>query len=120
MELRHLRYFIAVAEELNFRRAAERLHLAQPSLSRQVRDLEEEIGEQLLVRDRTHVALTDAGRTLLEHARGVLATAATASHAAREAGRSAREKLKIGNIGVLTASFLPASLATFHQCFPKS
>ncbi|MEP6955299.1 MAG: LysR family transcriptional regulator, partial [Chthoniobacterales bacterium] len=65
MELRHLRYFVAVAEELSFRRAAERLHLAQPSLGRQIRDLEEEIGERLLERDRRRVTLTDAGRVLL-------------------------------------------------------
>ena len=115
MELRHLRYFVAVAEELNFRRAAERLHLSQPSLSRQVRDLEREIGERLFERDRRRVSLTPAGRALLREARGVLAGTAKAIQAARAAGRGT---LRIGSIGVLSASFLPGSLARFREQFP--
>ena len=107
MERRHVRYFVAVAEELYFRRVAERLHLAQPSLGRQVRDLEEEIGERLFERDRKHVALTDAGHVLLGEARGLLAGAAAAIHAAREAARGKRGTLYIGNVGMLSASFLP-------------
>ncbi len=119
MELRHLRYFVAVAEELNFRRAAERLRLAQPSLGRQVRGLEEEIGVRLFERDRKHVALTDAGRVLLGEARTLLAGAAAAMEAAREAGRGKRGTLRIGNVGILSASFLPGSLAAFRKQFPQ-
>ena len=120
MELRHLRYFAAVAQELNFRRAAERLHLAQPSLSRQVRDLEEEIGARLLERDRRQVALTEAGRVLLKEVPRLLAEVAAAIEATREAGRVTRGTLRIGNVGVLSASFLPGSLAAFHQRFPQA
>ncbi len=119
MELRHLRYFVAVAEELSFRRAAHRLHVAQPSLSRQVRDLEEEIGERLLERDRQHVALTEAGRALLSKARELLAGAEEAITAAREVGSQARGALRIGNVGTLVAQFLPGSLAAFRRRFPQ-
>lgn len=120
MELRHLRYFVAVAEELNFHRAADKLHVAQPSLGRQVRDLEEEIGERLFERDRNHVVLTDAGRVLLGAARELLAGAADAIEGAREAGRGTRGALRIGHVGALTAPFLPGSLAAFRQKFPRA
>jgi DNA-binding transcriptional LysR family regulator len=119
MELRHLRYFVAVAEELSFRGAADRLHIAQPSLSRQVRDLESEIGERLLERDPRGVTLTDAGRALLGEARGVLAGAEAAVAAARDAARGQRGELRIGNIGNLSLSFLPGSLANFRAQFPR-
>ena len=72
MELRHLRYFLAVAEDLNFSRAALRLRVAQPALSRQIRDLEFELGVMLFSREGGKVALTDAGRSFLEDARKVV------------------------------------------------
>ena len=102
MELRHLRYFVAVAEELHFRRAAERLHIAQPAVSEQVRRLEQELGVRLF--DRTHrsVALTDAGSALLDEARRVLRQAEVACQAARQAGSRATMRLRIG--------YLPDSL----------
>src|SRR5271154_6133362 len=86
VELRHLRYFVAVAETGSFTTAAEqRLHTAQPSLSRQIRDLEEEVGVDLLIRGARGVELTAAGRAFLEHARATLAQAESAIEAARRA-----------------------------------
>src|SRR3954462_5619775 len=86
MELRHLRYFVAVAEALHFRKAAERLHVAQPAVSEQVRKLEQELGVMLFNRTQRSVALTPAGMALLEEARHVLRHAEIAQQAARNAG----------------------------------
>jgi DNA-binding transcriptional LysR family regulator len=102
MELRHLRYFVAVAEELHFRRAAERLYVAQPAVSEQVRKLEEELGVRLFDRTQRSVSLTVAGTALLGEARRVLRQAELAQLAARNASESAVEQLRIG--------FLPDSL----------
>ena len=119
MELRHLHYFVAVAQELHFRRAAERLHLAQPSLSRQIRDLEEEVGAQLFERDRKQVALTEAGRVLLGEAPRLLAGIAAVVEATRPAGHETQRTLHIGKVGVLSASFLPDTLAAFRKRCPQ-
>jgi DNA-binding transcriptional LysR family regulator len=103
MELRHLRYFVAVAEELHFSRAADRLHVTQPVVSEQIRKLEVELGVRLFDRTR-NVALTDAGAALLTEAYRVLRHAEAARHAARSA--SARPGLRIGYV----ATALPASI----------
>lgn len=89
MELRHLRYFVAVAEELSFRKAVKRQHIAQPPLGKQIRDLEEEIGTPLFDRSRNHVRLTGAGQVFLAGARETLEAAARAIAEARKATRSA-------------------------------
>src|SRR6476619_7077921 len=97
MELRHLRYFIAVAEEGSLTLAAEkRLHTAQPSLSRQIRDLEQEVGVQLLSRSAHGIELTPAGRAFLDHARLALTQAETAAEAARRAAQPARPTFALG------------------------
>jgi DNA-binding transcriptional LysR family regulator len=119
VELRHLRYFLVVADELSFRGAARRLHVAQPSLGRQIRDLEDEIGERLFDRDRRQVSLTDAGRVLLGEAQVVLAAAEHALQAARDAARGVRGVLRIGNIGRLSSSYLARGFATFRELHPR-
>ncbi|MEA2150004.1 MAG: hypothetical protein QOD69_1834 [Solirubrobacteraceae bacterium] len=106
MELRHLRYFVAVGEELHFRRAAERLHVAQPAVSEQVRKLEQELGVKLFDRTQRSVALTPAGTAMLEEARRVLRHAEVAQQAARSAGARAAMRLRIGYL----ADSLPASV----------
>ena len=96
MELRHIRYFIAVAEYLNFHKAAQRLHIAQPPLSRQIRQLEESLGVELFARDKRHVELTKAGHAFLEESRKLMAQAGHAVEAARQAQRGENDIIKIG------------------------
>src|SRR3954451_17118823 len=107
MELRHLRYFVAVAEELHFRRAAERLYVAQPAVSEQVRKLEDELGVRLFDRTHRRVSLTPAGAALLEEARGVLHQAEIAGMAARNAAEARTDRLRIGHLPDL----MPSSVA---------
>jgi DNA-binding transcriptional LysR family regulator len=106
MELRHLRYFVAVAEELHFRRAADRLHVAQPAVSEQVRKLEQELGVRLFDRSQRSVSLTTAGTAMLDEARYVLRQAEVASQAARTADDQAAMRLRIGYL----PDSLPASV----------
>src|SRR3954469_14926587 len=95
MDLRHLRYFVAVAEELHFGRAAERVGIAQPPLTQQIQRLEADLGCRLLVRGRKTV-LTPAGAALLDQARRVLAQADDAAEAARRAARGESGQLRVG------------------------
>jgi DNA-binding transcriptional LysR family regulator len=118
MELRHLRYFVAVAEELNFRRASERLHVAQPALSRQIKDLEFELEVRLFDRDTGGVRLTDAGAAFLVESRLTLAQSQQAILVAREAAKGRRGRLSIGYLAPLLMGFMPAGVKRFEREFP--
>ena len=118
MELRHLRYFVSVAEELHFRRAAEKLHIVQPALSKQISALEKELGVQLLERDRRHVTLTEAGQVFLEEALEVLAQADGAVNRARAVSRGEVGRLNIGFIQPALADLLPRTLRVYRQHYP--
>ncbi len=118
MELRHLKYFVAVAEELNFRKAAERLRISRPALSKQVQDLEYEISARLLNRNTTSVSLTKAGEIFLEDSRKILDGAERAAQRAREAQAGHRGELRIGSVGVIATDFLPKTLQLFHRQYP--
>jgi DNA-binding transcriptional LysR family regulator len=119
MELRHLRYFVAVAEEENVTRAAARLHVSQPGLSRQIRDLEDEIGFLLLERSAKSVHLTQAGRTFLTEARAVLQRADEAVKAARAKSGGAEGEIHVGYAPSLTVEILPRALRKFQTDFPR-
>jgi DNA-binding transcriptional LysR family regulator len=118
MELRHIRYFVAAAEELSLRRAANRLRVSQPALSLQISDLEDELGLKLFERNSRGVELTEAGRAFLLGGRRVLAAAKQAIAQAQEAANGERGRLVIGSIGPLTSSFLPVALARFREQRP--
>jgi DNA-binding transcriptional LysR family regulator len=118
MELRHLRYFIAVAGELNFRRAAEKLNMAQPPLSAQIKDLEEELETRLLERTTRSVRLTHAGRVFLEEARAVLAASIQAGERARQAEHGLSGTLRVGIIAPMANAWLAGILRRFRQRFP--
>jgi DNA-binding transcriptional LysR family regulator len=110
MELRHLRYFVAVAEELHFRRAAERLHVAQPAVSEQIRKLEQELGVRLFDRTQRNVSLTEPGRALLVEARHALRQVDVAAAAARSAHTNACMRLRIGYLPDSVPASLPRAL----------
>jgi LysR family transcriptional regulator, benzoate and cis,cis-muconate-responsive activator of ben and cat genes len=114
MEIRHLRYFVTVAEEQNVTRAATRLHVTQPCLSRQIRDLENEFAFALFERRARAIRLTDAGRVFLVEARAVLKRAAEAVQAARVAAEGRSSKLHVGYADALTARLLPQALRLFQ------
>src|SRR3954468_21650042 len=107
MDLRHLRYFVAVAEERHFGRAAERLHMAQPPLSQQIRRLEAELGAPLLHRTTRSVELAPAGEVLLVRAREILAAVDGATEDARRAARGEFGRLAVGFTGSATYALLP-------------
>ena len=119
MELRHLRYFVAVAEELNFTRAAEKLRLAQPSLTRQVHNLENELGVRLLDRTRNQVSLTEEGRRFLVDARRLVALSLESVKAVQRFSRGESSQLNLGYLFKFNFDLLPATLITFYQKCPE-
>jgi LysR family transcriptional regulator, benzoate and cis,cis-muconate-responsive activator of ben and cat genes len=119
MELRHLRYFIAAAETENVSRAALKLHVSQPALSRQVRDLEEELGFSLFERSAKSVRLTEAGRTFLAEARAVLQRTEEAVNRARAAASGGRGELHVGYAPSPTVRIIPATLRAFQAQMPQ-
>src|SRR5258706_11105694 len=120
MELRHLRYFVAVAEEGSLTVAAKRrLHTAQPSLSRQTRDLEYEVGAQLMVRSARGIELTPAGRIFLDHARLALAQVEAARHAARQAAEPDKTPFALGFLTGQEMDWLPEAIRILHDELPK-
>lgn len=118
MEVRTLQYFLAVAEEQSFTRAAGRCHVAQPAISQQIRSLERELGEALFERDSRTVRLTAAGKALMPHARAV--SAAITAAKAEFAGRSGllTGNLSLGAADGVESSSLPAQLGSFHRLYP--
>src|SRR6266704_1012755 len=118
MELRHLRYFVAVGEDLNFTKAAAKLRLAQPSLTRQILNLEEEIGVRLLSRSKNQVTLTEEGRSFLVDARRILALATESVQAVQRLSRGETGQLNIAYLSNSDLELLPETLGAFRQAFP--
>jgi DNA-binding transcriptional LysR family regulator len=118
MELRHLRYFVTVAEELHFGRAAQKLHLSQPPLSMQIKALEQELGVQLLLRTQRRVELTAAGEVFLEEAREILARVEQARSAALRAARGEVGELTVGFVTIADYNLLPQALSRFRAQSP--
>lgn len=118
MQLQQLRYFLAVTDTRHFTRAAEREHVAQPSLSQQIKALERELGAELFHRARGHITLTDAGETLLPFARRIIADADTARREVQEVAGLRRGRLRLGAPPSLCASVVPDVLRDFHDRYP--
>jgi DNA-binding transcriptional LysR family regulator len=119
VEIRHLRYFVAVAEELHFGRAAQRLHIAQPPLSQQIRRLEEMLGHALFVRTSRDVRLTAAGEELLERARHTLTKIEADLAATQRIGRGEAGALTVGFIGSGMLTALPRMLGRYRKQYPQ-
>ncbi|WP_344048997.1 LysR family transcriptional regulator [Streptomyces thermoalcalitolerans] len=118
MQFQQLQYFVAVAETRHFTRAAERVHVAQPSLSQQIKALERELGADLFLRARGNITLTDAGEALLPLARRILADADTARHAVQELVQLRRGRVRLGATPSLCTGLLPDVLRAFHDRYP--
>ena len=118
MELRQLRYFVAVAEELHFRRAAARLHISQPPLSQQIAALEDELGVRLLERTRRRVELTPAGEAFLRDARAMLAELDVAVSTARAIDAGQEGVLRVGFVGSALLSIVPSTVQRFRRTRP--
>ena len=119
VELRHLRYFVAVAEDLSYRKAAERLHVSQPALSKQIKDLESELNVRLLDRDTHGVRMTEAGVAFLAEARLTLRQSDHAVTAAQKAVTGRHGRLAIGYVEPVLMGFMPTTLLAFHKKFPE-
>jgi DNA-binding transcriptional LysR family regulator len=119
MELRHLRYFVAVAEELNFTKAAEKLRLAQPSLTRQIHNLEEELGVRLLNRSKSRVSLTDEGRSFYIDAQRLVAQSLESVRAVQRLSRGETGQLNLGYLSKFNFDLLPGTLAEFSRTRPE-
>lgn len=118
MELRHLRYFVTVAEELHFGRAARRLHIVQPALSQQIQKLERELGVVLLNRSKRRVSLTEPGRAFLEEARRTLSDAEGAMAAARRAAAGRTGRLRVGYVDLAIFLLFPDILRAYRERYP--
>ena len=118
MELRLLRYFIAVAEELSFNRAAQRLHMTQPPLSNQIKQLEEELGVLLFVRTNRGVRMTEAGEALLEEARRILVQLEQTTRVVQRVGHGEVGRLTLGFVPSASNEVLPPILRTFRNRYP--
>src|SRR6185436_4927438 len=119
MELRHLRYFRAVAEELNFTRAAAKLHLAQPSLTRQIHNLETEIGVRLFDRSKSRITLTEEGRRFLIDAKRLVALSVESIQSVQRFSRGESGQLNLGYLFKFNFDLLPATLTTFYRTCPE-
>lgn len=119
MELRHLRYFVAVAEELNFTKAAEKLRLAQPSLTRQIHNLEEELGVRLLNRTKSRVTLTEEGRSFLVDAKRLVAQSLESMQAVQRLSRGETGQLNLGYLSKFNFDLLPGTLVEFSRTRPE-
>src|SRR5437870_2082041 len=120
MELRHLRYFVAVADAGSLTVAAEqKLHTSQPSLSRQIRDLEDEVGAQLLTRRARGIDLTPAGQAFLDHARSVLSQVEAAGEAARRVAHPAKPRFAMGFLTGHELTWMPKALQILHDELPN-
>lgn len=118
MELRHLRYFVAVAQHLNYSEAARRLHVAQPAISQTILDLEDDLGVKLLLRTKRSVQLTAAGTTFLREAEAILRRSSEARRLAQRAARGEVGELGIGFFGAAAAPILPGLVQAFRRQFP--
>lgn len=119
MELRHLRYFLAVAKERNFTRASEMLGIAQPPLSRQIRELEDDLGQVLFDRESRPVALTDAGRLLLDHAERVMSSVNQLRSAMKLHAEGSRRRFIIGFVGSTIYGPVPELIRRFREAAPE-
>jgi DNA-binding transcriptional LysR family regulator len=119
MKLRHLEYFVAAAEELNFTHAADRLHVSQPPFSKQIQDLEGELGVHLFQRERKGVALTVAGKAFLIDARGILESCDKAVKKAQRMSRGELGELTVGHMAALTHDFLGQALELWQKVSPE-